>query len=44
MDEDTITDDLVGSATVDLSKYTNSPGEHKCIIFIIVFRICEFGL
>lgn len=30
MDEDTVTDDVVGSASVDLKKYLNSPGEHKC--------------
>lgn len=30
MDEDRITDDLVGSAKVDLKQYISNPGEYKC--------------
>ena len=31
MDKDTLSDDLVGSTTIDLKKYMNDPTEHKCI-------------
>ena len=30
-DEDTFTDDTVGSTKIDLSKYINSQTEEKCI-------------
>ena len=29
MDEDTVTDDLVGEGTVDISKFRSSPGEQQ---------------
>ncbi len=31
MDEDTITDDLVGEGSVDISKFRADSNEHKCI-------------
>ena len=40
MDEDTLTDDHVGSAKIDLNKYLKSPGEHKCMkILLSMFRV-----
>lgn len=33
MDEDTLTDDVVGSTTIDLSKYVAMSGEAKCMFY-----------
>ena len=30
MDEDTVTDDVVGQGTVDLSRFRNNPNEQQC--------------
>jgi Ca2+-dependent lipid-binding protein len=31
MDQDTITDDVVGEGTVDITRFRNNPAEQQCI-------------
>jgi hypothetical protein len=32
LDEDIASDDLIGEATLDISKYRNNPNEQQCIL------------